>query len=88
MAHAKGGPRSRVCARKNPKSPPLHLQQRRRRRLLKKKIGKKRRKQNLRSSSKEKIQRQPRKKIKILELSEMARTFIEKFLGQPLPAEK
>ena len=28
------------------------------------------------------------KKNKIFELSEMARTFIEKFLGQPLPAEK
>ena len=27
-------------------------------------------------------------KIKILELSEMARTFIEKFLGQPLLGEK
>jgi hypothetical protein len=28
------------------------------------------------------------KKIKILEFSEMARTFIEKFLGQPLLGEK
>ena len=32
VAHAKGGPRLRVCARKNPKAPPLDLQQHRRRR--------------------------------------------------------
>ena len=39
LAHAKGGPRLRVCARKNPKfPPPLDLQQHRRRRPKKIKI--------------------------------------------------